>query len=133
MKFILPAALILAVLLGGCKKRADMRQAAGPSAAPVEVAVVERRTVPIERKAIGTVEPIASVQIKSKVQGEILQVHFADGAPVKAGDPLFSIDPRTFDAALKRAGANLAIAQTTAANATEQADRYTTLTEGTGR
>lgn len=127
MKFALPAALVLTVFLGACKKPASSAQIGGPPPVPVEVAEVEKRTMPVEMKSIGTVEPIASVQIKSKVQGEILEVHFADGAQVKAGDPLFSIDPRTFDAAHKRAQANLAIAQTTAQNATEQADRYTTL------
>ncbi len=94
---------------------------------PVEVATAEARDVPVEMKAIGTVEPIASVQIKSKVQGEILKVHFADGAQVQAGDLLFSIDPRPFAVAVQRAQANLAIAQATADNASEQADRYSTL------
>lgn len=120
-------ALLIALALGACKKPAASRQAGPPAPAPVEVAVVETRSMPIEMKSIGSVEPVASVQIKSKVQGEILQVHFADGAQIKAGDPLFSIDPRTFDAAFKRAQANLAIAQTTADNASEQAERYTTL------
>ena len=83
--------------------------------------------MPVEMKAIGTVEPVASVQLKSKVAGEILKVHFADGAQVKAGEPLFSIDPRAFQAALDRAKANLEIAEATASNATEQAQRYTTL------
>jgi multidrug efflux system membrane fusion protein len=83
--------------------------------------------MPIEMQAIGTVEPLASVQLKSKVQGEILRVHFADGAEVRAGDPLFDIDARPFEAALKRAQANLAMARSTSANASEQADRYTTL------
>jgi multidrug efflux system membrane fusion protein len=83
--------------------------------------------MPIEMQAIGTVEPLASVQLKSKVQGEILRVHFADGAEVQAGQPLFDIDARPFEAALKRAQANLAMAQSTAANASEQAERYTTL------
>ncbi len=83
--------------------------------------------MPIEMQAIGTVEPLASVQLKSKVQGEILRVLFADGAEVQAGQPLFDIDARPFEAALKRAQANLAMAQSTAANASEQAERYTTL------
>ena len=83
--------------------------------------------MPIEMQAICSVEPLASVQLKSKVQGEILRVHFADGAEVRAGEPLFDIDPRPFEAALKRAQANLAMARSTSANATEQADRYTTL------
>jgi multidrug efflux system membrane fusion protein len=125
MKRLYP--LLIALALGACKKPAASRQAGPPPPAPVEVATVEQRAVPIEMKSIGTVEPVSSVQIKSKVQGEILQVHFADGSQVNAGDSLFSIDPRTFDAAYKRAQANYAIAQTTADNATEQADRYTTL------
>ncbi len=94
---------------------------------PVGVAMAEMRTFPVEIKAIGSVEPMASVQLKSKVQGEILQVHFEDGAPVKTGDLLFSIDPRPFQAALQRAEANLSIAKFVAENASEQALRYTTL------
>jgi len=125
MKSLYP--LVIALAFGAGKKPTSSRQAGPPPPAPVEVATVEQRSMPIEMKSIGTVEPIATVQIKSKVQGEILQVHFADGAQVKAGDALFSIDPRTFDAALKRAQANFAIAQTTADNASEQAERYTTL------
>jgi RND family efflux transporter, MFP subunit len=122
----LPVLFLTALALSACRQPVASSPS-GPPPAPVEIAVAERRTVPVEMKAIGTVEPVASVQIKSKVQGEILQVHFADGAEVKAGDLLFSIDPRTFEAALKRAEANLAIAKATAENATEQAERYTTL------
>ncbi len=83
--------------------------------------------MPIEMHAIGAVEPIASVQLKSKVQGEILRVHFADGAEIQQGDPLFDIDGSSFEVALKRAEANLAMARSTAENASEQAERYTTL------
>lgn len=123
---ITAAAILFAFLLCSCSKpAAPMPDAARP--APVEVATVEARTMPVEMKAIGAVEPVASVQLKSKVQGEILEVHFADGAAVKAGDLLFSIDPRPFQAALKRAEANLAIARFSAANAVEQAGRYSSL------
>lgn len=117
--------LFLGMALCACGRTSAPKTAAPPT--PVEVDAAQTRNMPVEMKAIGAVEPIASVQLKSKVQGEILQVHFADGAPIKAGDPLFSIDPRTFQAALKRAQANLSIAQSVAANATEQAQRYTTL------
>ena len=54
-------------------------------------------------------------------------MHFADGAEVQQGDPLFDIDARPFEVALKRAQANLAMARSTADNASEQAERYTTL------
>lgn len=121
-------ALPLLIILGlaACKRPSGERSAAPPPV-PVEVFAAKLQTVPIEMQAIGTVEPIASVQLKAKVAGEIMKVNFADGASVKIGDPLFEIDPSSYQAALKRAQANLAIAQFTAANASEQADRYTTL------
>lgn len=125
MKYLVP--LCLAIALSSCGRKPAA--ATPPPPVPVEVATVEVRTVPIEMQAIGTVEPIASVQLKAKVQGEILKVHFPDGASVKIGDPLFDIDPSTFQTALKRAQANLATAQSTASNASEQATRYTTLTK----
>ena len=118
--------LLAALVLSSCGRSSQPKPAAAPPV-PVEVAAVEARNMPVEMKAIGAVEPIASVQLKSKVQGEILEVHFADGAQVKAGDPLFSIDSRPFQAALKRAEANLSIARFAAANAVEQADRYSAL------
>ena len=118
--------LLAAAALTSCGRTAPQNSVAAPPV-PVEVAAAETRNMPVEMKAIGAVEPIASVQLKSKVQGEILEVHFADGAQVKAGDPLFSIDPRPFQAALKRAEANLSIARFAAANAVEQADRYSAL------
>jgi len=125
MKF--SALLFFSVLaLSSCGRGSPQTPPAVPPA-PVEVAIVETLMMPVEMKAIGSVEPIASVQLKSKVQGEILEVHFADGAQVRAGDLLFSIDPRPFQAALQRAEANLSIARFSAANATEQAERYTTL------
>lgn len=126
MKFSPTLALLgAAIMATACHKVAS--QGAEPPPTPVEVANVEVRTMPIEMQAIGTVEPLASVQLKSKVQGEILRVLFADGAEVQSGQPLFDIDARPFEAALKRAQANLAMAQSTAANASEQAERYTTL------
>lgn len=125
MKALTPL-LLTALMLSACGRKTNANAPAQPPV-PVEVAEAKLETVPIEMQAIGTVEPIASVQLKAKVPGEILKVHFADGASVKVGDPLFDIDPSTFQTALKRAQANLATAQSTAANATEQAGRYTTL------
>ena len=126
MKIRTTLLLLSAIGLSACGKPVASKTPANPPV-PVEVATAETKSMPVEMKAIGTVEPIASVQLKSKVQGEIMKVHFADGAQVKAGDILFSIDPRVFQAALDRAKANLATAQSTAENATEQAERYTTL------
>jgi len=95
----------------------------------VETAVVRFQNVPIEEAAIGTVEPLSSVQIKPKVGGEIIGVDFEDGSYVKTGEVLFRIDPGPFEVVLKRAEANLAMAQSSASNAVDQAKRYTTLTD----
>ena len=127
MKDFFALASLAAILATAACQRVDSRNAAEGPPIPVEAAAAEVRNMPIEMYAIGAVEPIASVQLKSKVQGEILRVHFADGAVVRQGDPLFDIDARSFDVALKRARANLAMARSTAENASEQAERYTTL------
>jgi membrane fusion protein, multidrug efflux system len=127
MKHFHALALWAAILATSACQRVGSQEAAEVPPIPVEAATAEVRNMPIEMHAIGAVEPIASVQLKSKVQGEILRVHFADGAEVEQGDPLFDIDAGPFEVALKRAQANLAMARSTAENASEQAERYTTL------
>ena len=127
MKNFPALALWAVVLTTSACQRVGSQGAVEVPPIPVEAATAEVRNMPIEMHAIGAVEPIASVQLKSKVQGEILRVHFADGADVQQGDPLFDIDGRSFEVALKRAQANLAMARSTAENASEQAERYTTL------
>ena len=127
MKRFLAPTLLAAVLATSACQRVGSQDTAEAPPIPVEAASAEVRNMPIEMHAIGAVEPIASVQLKSKVQGEILRVHFADGAEVQQGDPLFDIDAGPFEVALKRAQANLAMARSTAENASEQAERYTTL------
>jgi membrane fusion protein, multidrug efflux system len=127
MKRFLAPTLLAAVLATSACQRVGSQNTSEAPPIPVEAAAAEVRNMPIEMHAIGAVEPIASVQLKSKVQGEILRVHFGDGAEVQQGDPLFDIDARSFEVALKRAQANLAMARSTAENASEQAERYTTL------
>jgi multidrug efflux system membrane fusion protein len=124
MRFSRASVALVVLLLAGCGKPARVPP---QSAVPVEVAVVQLRDMPVELRAIGAVEPLASVQLKAKVQGEIASVFFKDGAYVKAGQSLFAIDPRPFQVALQRTQADLAQAQIEATNAQDQADRYTKL------
>jgi len=71
------------------------------------VAVATQEAAPLEIHAIGTVEPAATVQVKSQIAGQLLSVHFAEGGHVNQGDLLFKIDPRPYQEALKQAEAAL--------------------------
>jgi multidrug efflux system membrane fusion protein len=77
------------------------------SLVPVKVAVAERKDVPVQLQAVGTAEAYATVSIKSRVDGQLVGVHFREGQDVKRGDLLFTIDPRPYEAALKEARARL--------------------------
>ena len=79
--------------------------AKGPAVVPVAVVAAVRKNAPVRLQAIGNVEAYASVAVKSRVDGQILEVHFREGQEVKKGEVLFRIDPRPFDAALKQAEA----------------------------
>ncbi len=74
---------------------------------PITVATVIQKTIPIQLRAIGNVQAYSAVIVKSKVGGELIRVHLKEGQDVKKGDPLFTIDPRSFEAALRQAEANL--------------------------
>jgi multidrug efflux system membrane fusion protein len=88
-----------------------------------------KRDVPLELDAIGTVEPINMVQVKSQIAGEITSVNFTEGQDVKKGQLLFTIDRRPLEAELRRAEATLAKDTATAANDKAQADRYVALSK----
>jgi multidrug efflux system membrane fusion protein len=75
---------------------------------PVTVAQVVARDVPVQIKAIGNVEALSTVQIKSQVTGQLQEIHFKEGEFVKKGDLLFVIDPRQYQAQVAQAQANLA-------------------------
>ncbi|HLX79371.1 MAG TPA: efflux RND transporter periplasmic adaptor subunit [Burkholderiales bacterium] len=77
----------------------------GSAVVPVAVVAAVQKNAPVRLQAIGNVEAYASVAVKSRVDGQILEVHFREGQEVKKGEVLFRIDPRPFDAALKQAEA----------------------------
>lgn len=85
-----------------------------PAARPVLVAKVISKDVPIYLDEIGTCAAYETVQVQAQVTGKILQRHFQDGADVKKGDLLFTIDPAPFQAALDQAKAQAALDQVTA-------------------
>jgi multidrug efflux system membrane fusion protein len=95
--------LVLCLLAVACKGRAGQQPGQQGEGVPVTVAQVEKKTVPQQVNAIGTVEPMQHVQVRAQVGGTIVAVHFREGQEVNKDDPLFTIDPRPHQAALAQA------------------------------
>jgi multidrug efflux system membrane fusion protein len=122
------------VLLGAAaafvlQNRSDGRppERTEPEAVAVTAAAAVQKTVPVQLTAIGTVESYASVSIKSRISGQLVQVHFKEGQDVSKGDLLFTIDPRPYEVALKEAQARLAKDKVLAEKAEIDARRYADL------
>jgi len=93
----------------------------------VETARADRRPVPIDVDAIGSVTPISSVALKARLETTIIAVHFQDGAKVEEGDLLFTLDARQIDAQIEQAEGVLARDTAQLAGARRDARRYTEL------
>jgi len=93
--------------LSGCAPPADA-QGGPPHAPPVSVAPAVQRSVSDSEEFSGRLEAIDFVELRPRVSGTIDKVHFVDGALVRKGDLLFTIDPRPFEAELARAQSQLA-------------------------
>lgn len=102
-------------------------QAQAPRTVPVEIASAERKKTPVRLSALGTVTPIASVAIKSRLETEITNVHFNDGSLVKQGDLLFTLDCRQIEADMKRVQAVIDGATATLEQSLRDVERYTEL------
>ena len=112
--------MALAVGLGGCGDKA----APAPPPVAVAVAPVERRDMPFELEATGTVEPLESVAVRAQVGGIVDSVAFEEGDLVHKGQVLFRIDPRAYGAAVRQAEAVLARDRAQAENAQQDVERY---------
>jgi membrane fusion protein, multidrug efflux system len=121
------ALLYAAILLSAGCSRPEPKRA--PESVPVTAAIVEKRSMPVEVTAIGHVEPLATVSIRSQVGGTITRVWFRDGQDVRKGDMLLTIDPRPYEATLRQAQAALARDQAQAKNAVTQSKRYAELVQ----
>src|SRR5713101_5856707 len=93
----------------------------------VELAKAERKPVPVDVDSIGTVTPISSVALKSRVETTIVSVHFEDGAKVLEGDLLFTLDARQIDAQIEQAEGMLARDQAQLEGAQRDHRRYSDL------
>lgn len=127
----LVAAGIVAVTRGGFwSPQGAIAQAPrqnAPRAVSVEVASAVKKRMPVRLEALGTVTPIASVAIKARLETEIVGVHFRDGAMVRQGDLLFTLDSRQIEAEIKRVEAVIAGAEAQLEQALRDVARYTEL------
>jgi RND family efflux transporter MFP subunit len=120
----------LAAFLTRSSWTGDGASAQGPQRArviSVELAKAERKPVPVDVDAIGTVTPISSVALKSRVETTIVSVHFEDGAKVNQGDLLFTLDARQIDAQIEQAEGMLARDQAQLEGAQRDVRRYSDL------
>src|SRR5215467_3346798 len=109
LEAILVIAACVIALASGCSNKSagiDLQAKAHTSSAvPVRVAKAEATDVPVQLRNIGNVEAYATVTIRSQITGQLTKVHFQEGQEVKAGDLLFTIDPRPSQGMLRHAQA----------------------------
>ncbi len=133
MKKTSSALLLSAVALlpfTGCKPQSTAPQAAAaPPPVPVQIAVAQQRDVPRIVEAVGAVQALRTVAVKSQVDGMIAQIHFKEGDEVKAGDLLVTLDRRPFENSLRIARADLANVKAESTKAATDIERYQQLTQ----
>jgi membrane fusion protein, multidrug efflux system len=119
-------AVVLIAAMGCSSNSSSAAKAKAPvkDGAPVVVATVAQKSVAKRVKAIGNVEPYSTVAVKSRVDGQIMAVHFKEGQNVTDGQILFEIDPRPFKAQLMQSEATLMKDKAQYENALAQERRY---------
>ena len=114
------------LFLSGCGNKERLATKDRP-AAPVVVAGVELRNIPVQIKAIGNVEAYQTVQIRSQVSGQIQKIFFKEGEDVRQGQLLFQLDKRPFQADLDKAVGQLKRDQAQEEHSRVQSERYSDL------
>jgi multidrug efflux system membrane fusion protein len=123
-------ALAICVVLAGCSKGSPQKsaRASGPMpAVPVGVAGVRQRDFDVYLTGLGSVQAFNTVSLKTRIDGQIMQVNFREGQDVKTGDLLILIDPRPYQVALQQAQAQLQKDEAQLTNAKAQYERNNVL------
>lgn len=104
------AALVAAGLwwtFGNSVTQSAQQKKKGPLTVSVIASKAQRKDVPFRVESLGTVQPLLTVSIRSRVDSQVVKVHFEDGAKVNEGDLLFTLDSRAVDAQILQAEATL--------------------------
>jgi multidrug efflux system membrane fusion protein len=91
---------------------------------PVGVAAAVKGEIPVVLRALGTVTPLATVNVKTQITGQLTEVHFKEGQFVKQGDLLAVVDPRPYDVALQQAIGTMQRDEALLKNAQTDLERY---------
>lgn len=118
------ALIVLSAAIGltGCSSKGNHSAAAQPPAPTVVVASVTQKTVPIYSEYVGQTRADDTVELRARVEGVLQKVYFKEGAGVRKGQLLFTIDKRPFEAALQSAKALAAKAVSDLAQAQQRTD-----------
>ena len=115
------AGLLVGVIAAAATGCGDSSRAAGPPPDPaVKVEPVVERDVPISVEYVGTLVGSINAQIRARVAGHLVSQNYSEGSPVKAGDLLFQVDARPFQAAVEQADAKLQLAESQLSQANAQ-------------
>jgi len=109
----------------GCSKKVEKPKGRPP--ALVTVASATQQNVPVLIRTIGNMEASESVVVRTQISGELTKVAFREGQDVQKGALLFQLDPRTYQAAIRKAEASLARDKVIMANARKDYERYSQL------
>src|SRR2546423_8970500 len=101
------APALTALIFTGCTNKAAAPGGFERPPAPVTVAEAAMQDVPVYLDAIGKTVARETVAVQTQVSGRIIKIHFTDGANVRKGDMLFTIDPRPFQATVSEAQATV--------------------------
>lgn len=127
---VVAMALAICAVLSGCSSQsAKAAKPTTPPAVPVGVATVKQGDFNVYITGLGSVQALNTVSIKTRIDGQIMQVNFREGQDVRAGELLLVIDPRPYQVALDQAKANLAKDEAQLVNAKAQYERNKVLYE----
>ena len=127
-QFIAGSGLLALMILGGVYlfwgQKPGAQAVIADRPAPVSVATVGKADLNVYLNGLGTVTPLNTVTVRSRVDGELMALHFKEGQVVTSGALLAEIDPRAFQVQLQQAEAQLARDQALLANARQDLARY---------